>query len=314
MRAGLLPKLSPLQDESLSGYLHRLSDPQPWEEHYQVTLSAPASSWAHDLKPSELQFSSDAARCEAHSCVQFKRRCRELHPRFFGSVMVQVSLITEPFWSIFTVRDALDVAEHFSYQTDDGEGFSAFWRAAGDELKAEGVVRPTREQLRIQGARAGRPPRHLFHQIGIDEVLPALKPGLCLSIEDLERLSAGRDDVAGVIRLLMELKQLNQGLLKLYDDKTISLWCESGDYRTSPLYVLSGERPAPNRPYLHAVQELLEEEWQMAAQCEGYRENLFYSVHDAASAHKAAKLLPGLSRSFDLTRQIVEQLIDPQEA
>lgn len=318
---GLFPLLPPKQRESLPLYLQRLArTPLPYENHefrLQLQSCDPPTAYEDDLDrrgPGELQITLRAElSAVAYSCASTRRNLGRIHPRLFGSLLVHLRNITSSTWPVVTASDALDIAEMFRYE----DSPRTFWKGLHEEARKKLNRTPTRAELHEHLEHIA--PRDLYRSIGLDEVLPALKPRLCFTLAQLrERCTRSTDAVAphalALVEDLERLKAINDQIDDLLTPLEQRTRYAMGEIRISPILILSGERRPTafleNGGYLHEVQELLEEDWQCAAQSEGYCPNLLLRVLTRADVQRAAQLLPLYAQSLALTREIAGQLID----
>lgn len=310
--AGILPPLPPQPSDTLRDYFKRLSEhPVEGEKDYPVMLTTARdkiSDWEEEMPENTLEISAQSDDCLAWNCTLFKERCRPLHPRFFGSLMVHLSEITGMVWPVLTNVDALALAaRHYG----DGDGFTDLWREISEELISDGQV-VTRQALR-QRAEGILTQRKIMTTIGVDECLPALKKKLCFSLAQLRQFAQTRVDVLDIIDQLEDLKALNQALDKSATDNEIKAQYASGNYRVAPVALLSGQKPPKGRgTYIHLLQELAEEEWQWAAQDSGWIDNLTLHVVTLEDAQRAKTRLQLFRESYEKTQAIVHALADAE--
>lgn len=318
---GLLPLLPPKQRESLPLYLQRLTrTPLPYENHeFHLQLQscdAPTHA-ADDVEqrgPGELQITLRAAlQANAYSCRAARRNLGRIHPRLFGSLLVHLRNITSCTWPVITASDALEIAEMFRY-----EGcLKTFWTGIHEEARKKLDRRPTRAELHEHIDHIA--PRDLYRAIGIDEVLPALKPRLCFSLAEMrQRCESSTEALAphalSIVEDLGRLQALNAQIKELETPLDQQTLYALGEMRRSPILLLSGQQRSitavENGRSLHEVQELFEEEWQGVAQGEGYCPNFVVRLLTRKDVQRANELLPLYAQSLELTRHIAEQLID----
>lgn len=324
MDVGVISPLPPLPGEPLENYFRRLSQSPvegigedeyslflvPYEVNHQSFDDTPPPL------PGELVIIGEGTGARANNCTKFKARCRPLHPRFFGSLMVHLSEITENVWPVLTARDGLKISRYMRFDCefyDDSTNFGSFWEELTDELKGKGL-KGTREEIRqkIQDDDLV-PPRELFREIGIDEVLPALKEKLCFSLEKLLELSAGEPEIHQLVLDLQNLKKLNDKLDISESGVEESTKYLEGATRSSPIAVLSGQKMRRPGNYVHFVQVMLEEEWQCVSGDSGWYNNFHIHVTSKSDAARAKVRLTDYYESYQLTMSLVERLSDRDE-
>lgn len=318
---GLLPLLPPKQRESLPRYFQRLAEiPLPYENRefrLQVQSCDAPTHAADDVEqrgPGELQITlRSALQASAYSCTAARRNLGRIHPRLFGSLLVHLRNITSCTWPVITASDALEIAEMFRYE----DCPKTFWKGIHEEARKKLGRRPTRAELHEHIDHIA--PRDLYRAIGLDEVLPALKPRLCFSLAEMrQRCESSTEALAphalSIVEDLERLQALNAQIKELETPLDQQTLYALGEMRRSPILLLSGEQRSitavENGCSLHEVQELFEEEWQGVAQGEGYCPNFVVRLLTRKDVQRAARLLPLYAQSLELTRHIAEQLID----
>lgn len=268
----LLPLLPPKQRESLPLYLQRLTKtPLPYENHeFHLQLQSCSPSTAYDESvdqrgPGELQITLRAElQAVAYSCTAARRNLGRIHPWLFGSLLVHLRNITSCTWPVITASDALEIAEMFRYE----DCPKTFWKGIHEEARKKLGRRPTRAELLEHLDHIA--PRDLYRAIGIDEVLPALKPKLCFSLAEIRRRCEGHPEalvphVLSIVDDLERLQVLNTRIKALETPLEQDTLYALGEMRRSPILLLLGQQRSTtaveNGRSLHEVQELFEEEW-----------------------------------------------------
>lgn len=324
MDVGVISPLPPLAGEPLKDYFRRLSQSPVegiGEDEYSLFL-VPYEMNQHSFDnassavPGELVIVGEGTRARASNCTKFKARCRPLHPRFFGSLMVHLSEITENVWPVLTARDGLKISRYMRFDCefyDDSTNFGSFWEELTDELRGKGL-KGTREEIRQKIEDDDLvPPRELFKEIGIDEVLPALKEKLCFSLEKLLELSAGEPEIHQLVLDLQSLKKLNDKLDNSESNVEANTKYLEGSIRSSPVAILSGQKMRRKSHYVHFVQAMLEEEWQCVSGNSGWYNNFHIHITSKADAARAKVRLTDYYESYQLTMSVVERLSDQKE-
>lgn len=316
IEAGVIPPLTPGVRESLPTYLRRLSETNLPYESFEFRLevkSCHPSTEEDDTVgrrgPGELQIMLRyAITPAAYCCAQARRNLSRIHPRLFGSLLVHLHQITQSTWPVVTVSDALEIAEMVRFE-DSPKGL---WKSIHEELGRQLDRTPTRQEVQEHLEYAS--PRSLYAEIGLDEVLPALKPKLCFSLAEIRgRCTNSLEDVAVHVLSLVDdlerLKALNEQISANLTELERRTRYSMGEMRVAPVSILSGQY-RDTEGNIHEVQELLEEEWQIAAQTEGYAPNFILRILTPEDAQRAAVLLPLYAQSLSLTQELVNVLID----
>lgn len=319
---GVLPAVAPRRHDSIYGLLHRMTKQSAPLEFLPLNLTwyegADYVGYAEaDVRsPHELALTLEhESQCVAWTCLEARDEMRALHPWLFGSLLYHVSVASQTTFPIYTARDATLDEEAWDFEGS----FAAFWRGAAHEYRDQHGRQPTPEELsRFVSEERGKTPSDLFHLLGQDEWVPVRSERRRLSVGAMVQLCEARPErpwarrTLEILADLAELYAVDQELKELGTFEDYAGRLGTGEARPHPVAALSAS-VSGSRAYAHAVQERLEECWQMAAQTNGFFENLFVRLNDEADAERAAKVLRLYAQAWQLVQDIIARLIDGDE-
>lgn len=256
----------------------------------------------------------NAPQCGAFSCTVARRALHRLHPYLLGSILAHLSLFTRSTWSVYTAIDALEDAEVFEHEGSVG----GFWHDVHAELRQELGRPPTRAEVVREARGRCTPPGDLLRLIGMTEALPAVSTRYRLSPEEMLEVAGKHtgpwaERVATIAQALTALREIDRTVYELLGDEDLAATCARGEFRRNPTVILSGQGGRTASGYLNAVQERLEETWQLAAQTEGFMDNLLIRLHTAEDAGRAAQLVRLYRDAESQLKRITDLIIDTDD-
>ncbi|GAA5534083.1 hypothetical protein [Deinococcus aluminii] len=317
---GVLPVLKPGRRDSLYGVLRRLDGQHAPLEHLPLLLSwyrnGPYDHGEIEPGPSELILSlSSTVECRAFTTLDLRDELAVLHPWLYGSLLYHVSDASDTTYPIYTARDAIADAEVWDFQGD----LRGFWHDLAHEFQHEKGRSPAREELRrFAEEQRGTTPKQFLNLIGQAEWVPVLSTRRRLSLPQMRAVAQAHPEqpsshvLLEILDHVEALHRVSRELLDLQTDEDHEAWQAHGEGRISPVASLSASTHG-SRAFLHAVQERLEDTWQMAAQTEGFLENLLIRLQGEADAERAAHVLRLHGQAWTLVVDLVHLLADPED-
>jgi len=316
VEVGVLPAVKPHRKDTIHGLLARMNKQRAPLEHLPLNLNWYEEDTHGDAPPRgghELVLTLDGGvECIAWTCKEMQAELRVLHPMLFGSLLYHLSVASATSYPVYTARDALEDDQLYMSPRE-------YWQDIRETLKDELGRAPTRQELIQQAAEQGKSPGEMLRRLGREEWLPALSARHRLSIEEMQATCAAHATrrpaakrTLEVTQQIAELYRVSDALRQVTTDEDTQARRSHGEQRINPVVILSG-RDTGSASHLNAVQEQLEEMHQMAAQSEGFYENLLVRIHTEEDADRAAEILKLHARAWRLVQEITTVLIDGDE-
>ncbi len=324
IEVGLLPAVPPKRRETIHAYLRRVNSTPgalecgwrnlhlTWYEETGEGGQAEEARGVHELVLTLVH----APECAAFSCTVARRTLHRLHPYLLGSILANLSLFTRSTWSVYTAIDALEDAETFEHEGS----VKGFWQDVHTELLKELGRPPTRAEVVREARGRCTPPGDLLRLIGMTEALPAVSTKYRLSPEEMlevagkrKHMGAWAERVVTIAMALIGLRDIDRTVYELLCDEDLAATCARGEFRRNPTVILSGQGGRTASGYLNAVQERLEETWQVASQTEGFMDNLLIRIHTPEDAERAVQLVRLYRNAERHLETVTDLLIDTDD-
>lgn len=319
VEVGLLPPVTPGPRDTVLNLIARMQGVRGEEEFLTLQLSWYDTTGYDGYQDDEARSPHELAlthlhgpACTSWTCLEAQDELRALHPWLLGSLLYHVSEASALTYPIYTARDAIEDEEMWSF---DG-CLRTFWKGMLSEYRHEHKRDPEKgELLAYAASEREKTPRDFLNLIGQEEWVPVLSKKRRLSLEEIEGICHERLDrvwsskVLDVVTRVRDLHRINAELDALDTPSDHAGWIGTGETRKSPVAILSASVRGSSA-YQTAVQERLEESWELAAQTSGFFQNLFVRLNDEADADRAAQILPLHAEAFEHVREITHLLAD----